>query len=88
MQVHSLLVATRGVGKGGWAGPGPAVGPGCSHKNLCHLDYLVDLWSWGISGGKRCHVEFLVSLRGRITMQTLGFLERGQALWGAELNVF
>lgn len=41
----------------------------------------------GTSGGERRRVELAASPSGGITMQTLGVLERGHALWGGKLNV-
>lgn len=74
MHVHSLLVATKGVGKGGWAGQ-------AQQWDLAQKLWET-LWWWGTSGGKTCHVGLLVSPRGRVTMQTLGALVGGQAPWG------
>lgn len=34
-----------------------------------------------IGTGKRYHVEFLASPKGRITMQTLKVLSQGHAIW-------
>lgn len=42
----------------------------------------------GISGRKRCCVEFVARPRGRITVQILVVLEEDHALWGRELNAF